>query len=275
MTTTNQNRAFFILSTKGGVGKSLVAKAIIESHRMAFPQNPLVIVDADFNVKAIKKSYPDAELFDLSKTPERIRLSKLAEQNQGRDILIDFAGGTTDEITKLMGQGKENASIFFDLFRKYGYKPTIIIPVNFELNSNLALKDIHAVFKGCADWFIVKNLRGVPDEEAYHDYFKIFEGKLDGRDKHPHLKDFVPVEFAVEHMGLDLNERKNKDGEEDGTTSNSIRIPNMPIDLAVWMDDSTPFSDDAIKNLPDLPYMFAKEYIDTVKSRFLLSDLFN
>lgn len=135
------------------------------------------------------------------------------------------------------------------------------------------MRKIYNAFKGCADWFIAKNLRGVPDESAYNDYFKIFEGSLENRHLHKFLHDYVPAEFAVEHMGLDLVERLNSEGMTDGTTSNSFRIPNMPIDLAIWMDDSTPLNEAAIAGLPDIPYLFAVEFINKVKDRILRTDL--
>jgi hypothetical protein len=277
-TTTNgkKNKLIVFLSTKGGVGKSTICKATYEAHREVFPDNPPVLCDADFNVQAIAGAYPDqAHLFNLNLVKDRQRLAGFGEEfkGTGRDILIDFAGGTIDQITKLMGTGTADPSMFFELYRQAGYQPKIVVPVDFALNSNLALRNIYNAFKGCADWFIVKNLRGVPEEESYNDYFKIFEGTLPGRAQHRHLSSYVPVEFAVENMGLDLEERVKEDGSKDGTTSNSIRIPNMPIDLAIWMDDSSPFSEAALKGLPMVPYMFARSYLNDVRNRILRSDL--
>lgn len=277
-TNTNGRKSKLIvfLSTKGGVGKSTICKATYEAYRDAFPDNPPILCDADINVQAISGAYPkEAELFNLNMVKDRQRLAGLGAEYQGtnRDILIDFAGGTIDQITKLMGTGNADASMFFQFYRDAGYEPTIVVPVDFALNSNLALKKIFDAFNGCADWFIVKNLRGVPEEDSYSDYFKIFEGTLPGRAQHRHLSSYVPVEFAVENMGLDLEERVKDDGSKDGTTSNSIRMPNMPIDLAIWMDDSSPFSEEALKGLPTVPYMFARSYLNDVINRILRSDL--
>jgi hypothetical protein len=261
------NKLIITMSTKGGVGKSFMAKLIYQSMLDAHPTREVVLVDADANVRALSRSYPNALTFDLSDIAQRADLAQLGKVHKGKDIIIDMAGGTVKQLHELMS-GMENPGMFFRMFKNNGYQPIIVVPITSTLFSNEALREIEKEFGEYADFFIVKNMVGVENEKTgYARYFKIFEGTLEDREQHPILKDYVPVEFAQKNMGLDVNT------DADGTSTNSFRLPHMPIELSAWIDDSRPFSQEFINTLPDFPQDYANVYFDKAKGRLLKTDL--
>jgi len=276
-------KLILVVSPKGGVGKSFSTRLIYESMIETFKGNVL-LADCDHRVRAIAKTYPEEAIqFNLTKDSERSRLISLGETSGDKHIIIDFAGGSIGEIQELMS-GDKNPSLFFDLFKDFGFDPTVVVPFNYELNSQLAFKDIHQAFGSAgenAKYFFVQNLKGIAKEEDCADYFQGYDGSMPDIHLHPYLKDFIPQDFAIDNLGLETKEVyiKDADGNDTnevdgfGTTKNLIRIHQMPGNLGIWVHDAVKFNEASVKAFPAITRITAVRYFNTLKNRLNATDL--
>lgn len=260
---------FLVISPKGGVSKSFTAKFIYEVMKEKYGKENVTLVDCDHNVRAISKVYPEAISIDLRSDAGRQNLVRLGKDN-ANNMLVDFAGGSIHEIQELF-TGEKDPSLFFDMFKGYGYSPVIIFPFTYEVNSQVAMKDVHAAFGAFgtnATFFFVQSLKGISREDEHGPYFEGYNGTLENIDKHPQYINFVPEDFAIKHLGLDTTAR-----DDFGTTANLVRVPQMPGNVAIWCHDGLPFNEEAVLGYDPLIQSVSIRFFNKVKNRFLASDL--
>jgi len=262
-----------IMSQKGGVGKTFTCRLLTQVWEESGKE--FVLIDADHRVKATAETFPDKAIaFNLTDQDERIRLLDMATAQSEKDFIVDFPGGSIDEIVNLIN-GSSAKGLFFEALRNAGFEIVMVAPFTKRLSSIMKLKDLEAAFGDQVAFFFVKNMMGITlknasDEQAkYNTTFGSFEWTIKDVEKNPVLKDFNPREFAIEKMGLNETDLDDK-----GTTPNCIRLPEMPDLLDAWVDDYTPFSDASFKAFPFLQSATAREYFNDIKGRILKTDLF-
>jgi len=264
-------KLFIVASTKGGVSKSFMTRLTYETMVEKWGKDKVILVDCDHRVQSTFKTYPDIALrFDLTSDQGRQKLAELGEECGDKNILIDFAGGSLTEIQELM-RGQVNGSLFFDIYKDLGFEITVIVPFTYELNSQLAFKDIHEAYGDAGinvDYFFVQNLKGITNEKEAATFFQGYDGSLENIENHKYLKDFVPQDYAIEKMGLDVNTL-----DKVGTTSNLMRIPQMPGNLAIWVHDAVKFKESEFAGFKTLLRISATTYFNDIKNRLLLTNL--
>lgn len=265
-------KLYIVASTKGGVSKSFWTRLGYEAMCEKYGAENVILVDCDHRVKATEKAFPGIAIpIDLSADDGPAKLVDLGENcGDNKHILVDFAGGSLKEIQELM-RGEVNGSLFFDLYKDFGFDITVIIPFTYEVNSQMAFKDVHAAYGDAGvnvDYFFVQNLKGITYEKDLGPYFQGYDGTLDNIANHPQYSTYVPQDFAIEKMGLDTTTRDDK-----GTTSNLMRVHQMPGNLAIWVDDTMRFRESSVKHLKTVQRITAVSYFNELKNRLLRTDL--
>jgi hypothetical protein len=264
-----------VMSPKGGVGKSFFSRILASVMIEKFGKDKVVLVDADHFNKSLFRTYEDdCKVIDLTKQSGRDKLVSIAEaiHDQGieQHMIIDFAGGSINEIQERFA-GDKDPSAFFDTVKEFGFEPVIAVSFNYELLSQLAFADIYKAFgkNGTnAKYFFIQNCKGIQEESEVNNWFDGYDGSMEDIEYHKFYSSFVPRDFAVKNLGLDINER-----DESGTTSNLFRAPAMPGNLAKWIYDAVKFDEETFYALPRGVHRAATRYFDKVKSRLLTTDL--
>jgi hypothetical protein len=237
--------------------------------RETYGDDNIILVDCDPRVGGTKKAYPNAMVINLQSDAGRMKLAELGET--GKHILVDFAGGSMTEIQELM-KGAKSKTEFFDLYKDYGYEVNVIIPFTSELNSQLAIRDIHAAYGDGGvnvNYYFAKNLKGTTDENV-NLFFEGFDGTLSGIENHPYLKDYCPRDFAIENMGLDTLAL-----DEVGTTSNLFEIPQMFGTLSIWVHDASKFNgaNPEFSKMKPMLRNNTIRYFDEIRARLMTTNL--
>lgn len=161
--------ALFLMSVKGGVGKTTVARAITALCREHGVK--LVAIDADAKVGQLAafeglrgpSGRYDAQLneedptkgvlkIDIHNKRDRARLPDAMDLNEPA-LLHDLPGGSVDEMRDIFG----NIDSFIDEYHADGYEICIMLVINQLLASSAAIPEIVKVWGKRVRYVVVKN----------------------------------------------------------------------------------------------------------------------
>lgn len=195
MNTGTKKIAYFVLSNKGGVGKSTISKLMLE---LFIARNLNVqAFDCDSSVGSLIKIYGDTGLvqnIDIKNVKVQGNIINFAEKafNEGKDYLLyDMPAGEIHTLADLMGNPIE----LINEFKAIGYAVKFIVPISTDKTSLNPIDLLLPMVEGHAEIIIVKNL-GFGAEE---DDFIFFDKKEFGGDKY---QDLINVSSKVIQLPL-------------------------------------------------------------------------
>lgn len=217
MTKENTKRAYWIMSTKGGVGKTQLSRCLVDYARRN--EHPLAVFNADTQVAQLKTIYgksgddPYTGVMSLNirnKTDKGMLVDLLETYNE-TDMLIDFPGGVVTELEAIV----DSIDVLIEAYNAYGYEVVVVIPINTEASSLQSLKTITEYFGNMVSYVIVKNLK---DLEVYNirsneiPEFKLFEHSDGGKSKSYReiLEQGGAFVTAMPALNSDCNEKIDK-----------------------------------------------------------------
>ncbi len=182
-------KAIFVLSQKGGVGKTTCSRALLDYLRHpedgSAPKATVAAFDGDKNIAQLADAYgiKDKEgkylraanetdpisgvaLFDArSKKGAETMASAL---DAGADILLfDLPGGSVGDMKTVFG----NMERFLDEYRESGYEIWVIIVINHLFASAKNIRTVIDIWGDSARYVVVKNLGQADDDQ-----FVFFDG---------------------------------------------------------------------------------------------------
>lgn len=191
-------KAIFVVSQKGGVGKTTFSRALLDYLRHpedgSAPKASVAAYDGDRNIAqladayGIKGSNGEYSLAANESSPTEgvtlfdARSKKGAEAmaaalDVGADILLfDLPGGSVDDMKTVFG----NMQRFRDEYEESGYEIWVIVVVNHLFASARNIKTVIDLWGPSAKYVVVKNLG-----QAEEDQFVFFDGAEAARAGNP------------------------------------------------------------------------------------------
>ena len=123
------NKVFITYSDKGGVGKSMLARLILNYHRTN--NIPCAAFETDLNVGQLMQFYPDPNpligcgAFDIKDEEQASLIIDALEAFRDCNILIDLPGGVIKNLQGILGKSNRLTQTFIDM----GFELHIIIPI--------------------------------------------------------------------------------------------------------------------------------------------------
>lgn len=183
-----KKKAIFVLSQKGGVGKTTFSRALLDYLRYpedgSAPKTSVAAFDGDKNIAQLADAYglkANGEYSHLANSANPFdgvmlfdaRTKKGAEAmasalDLGADILLfDLPGGSVDDMKTVFG----NTERFLDEYRENGYEIWVMIVINHLFASAKNIRTVTDVWGASARYVVVKNLG-----QAEEDHFVFFDG---------------------------------------------------------------------------------------------------
>ncbi|TCB60158.1 hypothetical protein E0J20_09195 [Rhizobium leguminosarum bv. viciae] len=173
-----KKRLIFIVNNKGGVGKSVIARALADLYRHL--KMSVAIYDADGGTGTLLISYGTRDgnkgllkeqdpltgvaYFDIRSDSQRSQLLDNIE-NGADTILVDMAGGSLTEITRIVDDG-DGVSGFLSAVESQGYRLTLLHAISNVQAATQSVRDYLNVFGDKADHIAVVNKAwGTKDED--------------------------------------------------------------------------------------------------------------
>jgi len=202
---TPKKRAIFVVSQKGGVGKTTWARAYLDMARKAGVV--VAAYDADGQVGQLMQYHGTRTngKLDLEQNPltgvgyfdvrdEKQRDELINALNLESDvILMDMPGGSVQEMAKVLGDGKkddpEASRALIRAYVKEGYEVIVVVVISNVISSVRTVGETVSLFGDEARYVVVKNEAfGAADE------FLIFEGYKDAQGNKRHGKGREAIE---------------------------------------------------------------------------------
>jgi hypothetical protein len=197
--TTSNKRAIFVVSQKGGVGKTTWARAYLDLARKAGVN--VAAYDADGQVGQLLQYHgtrtggrldtdqdpvKGVGYFDVRDDKQRDELIN-ALSLQADVILMDMPGGSVQEMAKVLGDGKKDdpdaSRALVRAYKKYGYEVVVVVVISNVISSVRTVSETVNLFGDEAKYVVVKNKAfGDADE------FVVFEGYKDAQGQKRHGK---------------------------------------------------------------------------------------
>lgn len=198
-----KKKAIFVMSQKGGVGKSTFARGLLDHLRRFHPSGssaPVRTIAFDLQPEVnqlgfaygIKKASASGEkIYDdaanLSNPFEGVLSLSLRNDKDvemlgealdyGADVLLfDMPGGSIDEMKSVFGTLKE----FIGEYRSAGYEIVVVMALSYLAASSAGVEEIMAVWGPSATYVAVLNLGQAPRED-----FVFFDGERAERYGYP------------------------------------------------------------------------------------------
>ncbi|WP_300156197.1 hypothetical protein [Solidesulfovibrio sp.] len=186
-------RAIFIMSQKGGSGKTTFSRALLDHLRYGLGLG-VAAFDADGQVGQLLQYYGarDGEgrlaapqdpltgvgVFDLRRREERGTVVDALDLG-AQTLLFDFPAGCLGDLTRVVGEG--GISPVLDEYEREGYRTTVAVVVsNVQTSADNVLAAM-AVFRDRVDYVAVKNLfYGKPEDFLFFDGFTGADGRRYG-----------------------------------------------------------------------------------------------
>lgn len=176
-------RAIFVLSNKGGAGKTTFARALLGMYR--FQEQEVAAYDADGKVGQLIQHYGQRDasgallprqdpkigcgFFDIRADDDRdVLINALADQPER--LLFDLPGGLVGELGKVVDDGAAPRGLF-DEYGDQGYAITVVIVMTPVLASVRTVQESVEVFGSKVNYVVVKNLAF-----GAEDSFILFDG---------------------------------------------------------------------------------------------------
>lgn len=209
-----QKRLILIISSKGGVGKSVIASIMTDIYRSNGIK--VRILDTDGRVGSLAASYgqrdakgtllddqnPDYGIgqFDIRDDEGRNNLLDVLDGAPNL-VLYDMAGGSFNELKKIVDQG-EGVQYLADTIASLGYRITLVHAMSNVRGATLSVKEYAEAFGDAADHVVVINKAWGTTEEDFPFWFgkKVAgEGKKGGKTRADlGITDNGPTKNAVE-----------------------------------------------------------------------------
>jgi hypothetical protein len=187
-------RAIFILSQKGGSGKSTFSRALLD-HLRLLRGLPVAAYDADGQVGQLLQHYgrrdnrgelvarQDAlsgvDSFDLRDSTQRGFVLDALDMPAGT-LLFDFPAGCLGELGKVVGGGHGLAPLL-DVYEAEGVAVTAAVVISNVQASTANVQAVIEAFGGRADIVAVKNLfYGKPEDFLFFEGFTAADGRFYG-----------------------------------------------------------------------------------------------
>ena len=179
-----KKKAFFIVSQKGGVGKTTFSRALLDYLRrqegprsVAFDADPKIAqLAAAYGLKDGAGEYDPAQnladpfggviVFDV-RDEKRIELMANALDMNADLLLFDMPGGSIDDMRKLFG----NLERFIDEYRSMDYEIIVCMVINHLFASARNIETVLDLWGDDVKYVVVKNLG-----QAKADEFVFFDG---------------------------------------------------------------------------------------------------
>lgn len=186
-------RAIFVMSQKGGSGKTTFSRALLDHLRFGRGM-AVAAFDADGQVGQLLQYYGarDAEgrlaapqdplrgvgVFDLRRREERGLVVDALDLG-AQTLLFDFPAGCLDDLTGVLGRG--GIGPVLDEYDREGYRVTVAVVVSNVQSSAGNVLAAMEVFRDRVDYVAVKNLfYGKPEDFLFFDGFTGADGLLYG-----------------------------------------------------------------------------------------------
>lgn len=178
-----KRRAVFVLSNKGGAGKTTFARGLLDLYRLE--RKEVAAYDADGKVGQLVQHYGQRDdhgmllscqdpkigcgFFDIRADDDRdVLLNALADQPER--LLFDLPGGLVGELGKVVDYGAAPRGLF-DEYDDQDYDITVVIVMTPVLASVRTVQESLEVFGSKVRYVVVKNLAFGPQ-----DSFILFDG---------------------------------------------------------------------------------------------------
>ena len=181
-------RAIFVLSQKGGVGKTTWCRAWLDAARASGLR--VAAFDADGQVGQLVQYYgtrdensrlvPNQDpftgvgYFDVRDPKQRDMLVNASDLDADV-ILMDMPGGSVQELDKVLGDGSNSKSVL-QAYVDAGYEPVVVVVINHMIASIRTVGESVKAFGDLPRYVVVKNL-GFAEEGD----FVVFDGFTDDK----------------------------------------------------------------------------------------------
>ena len=186
-------RAIFVMSQKGGSGKTTFSRVLLDHLRFGRGM-AVAAFDADGQVGQLLQYYGtrDAQgqlaapqdpltgvgVFDLRRREERGIVVDALDLG-AQTLLFDFPAGCLDDLTRVLGRG--GIGPVLDEYDREGYRVTVAVVVSNVQSSAGNVLAAMEVFRDRVDYVAVKNLfYGKPEDFLFFDGFTGADGLLYG-----------------------------------------------------------------------------------------------
>lgn len=187
-------RAIFIVSQKGGSGKSTFSRALLDHLRLGRGM-PVAAFDADGQVGQLLQYYGERDAqgrilvpqdplrgvgyFDLHLAQERGVVVDALDLD-APTMLFDFPAGPLADLGRVVGGGKGVAPLL-DEYDRDGVRVTVVVVLsNIQASANNVLAAME-IFRDRVDYVAVKNgFYGRPEDFLFFDGFTGADGRLYG-----------------------------------------------------------------------------------------------
>ncbi|CDI02333.1 hypothetical protein BN873_280019 [Candidatus Competibacter denitrificans Run_A_D11] len=176
-------RAVFVLSNKGGAGKTTFARGLLDLYRLEAKE--VAAYDADGKVGQLVQHYGQRDergallplqdpkigcgFFDIRADDDRdVLINALADEPER--LLFDLPGGLVGELGKVIDYGAAPRGLFDEYWDK-GYAITVVIVMTPVLASVRTVQESLEAFGPKVNYVVVKNLAFGP-----RDSFILFDG---------------------------------------------------------------------------------------------------